>query len=301
MMALLLSPLSLLLCLLPGTSYAHVVDGEQAALAHGVLWNWDPLVLALLAMSGALYAAGLARLWRNATWGSGIRTWQAMSFYGGWVTLIVALVSPIDTLGLVLFSAHMVQHELLMLVAAPLMVLGKPLVVFMWSFPPQGRRRLGGGVHAMRLTGIWHWLTRPLAAWMLHAFVLWIWHAPPLFEESLRNEAVHTLQHTSFFIVALLFWWSLLQEKQSRGTGIIYLLTTAMHTGALGALLSYSSQVWYPLYGEGPATWGLTALEDQQLGGLIMWVPGGLAYLLAALWLGSNLLNSDEKDRLASR
>ena len=123
---------------------------------------------------------------------------------------------------------------------------------------------------------------------------LWLWHAPPLFEASLRSEGVHTLQHISLLATALLFWWSVLgtAKRGAQGGALVSLFTTMVHTGALGALLTLSSAVWYPSYAPTAPVFGLTAPEDQQLGGLIMWVPAGLVYVIVGLalanrWLGS--------------
>jgi cytochrome c oxidase assembly factor CtaG len=131
-------------------------------------------------------------------------------------------------------------------------------------------------------------------AWGLHAAALWAWHAPALFEAAVVHESVHILQHASFFVTALLFWWSLLsgRDGQRVGLAVLCLSTTALHGGALGALLAMAGQAWYSVYEATAPLWGLTALEDQQLGGLIMWVPAGLVYLGAALallasWLGA--------------
>jgi cytochrome c oxidase assembly factor CtaG len=207
--------------------------------------------------------------------------------------LLVALMSPLHRLGGALFSAHMAQHELLMAVAAPLLVLGRPLVPFVWALSMSWRRTAGSWVAVAPVRGAWDLLTLPLVAWTLHAAAIWLWHAPPLFEATLRSELIHTLQHLSFLGSGLLFWWALLRGRQGRLGGpaaVLYLFTTSLHTTVLGALLTFSSRLWYPLYGSSTAPWGLTPLEDQQLAGLIMWVPANLAYLIAALVIVSTWL-----------
>jgi putative membrane protein len=178
----------------------------------------------------------------------------------------------------------MVQHELLMALAAPLLVLGRPLEAWTWALPLATRRSLAWLAHHPALLGSWRALTEPLGAWTLHALALWIWHVPALFQHALENEGVHVLQHVSFFVSALFFWWSILGRPAHRnGTAIASLFTTMLHTGALGALLTFAPRVWYPDYGAAAAAFGLTPLEDQQLGGLVMWVPAGAAYVVAAL------------------
>jgi putative membrane protein len=125
---------------------------------------------------------------------------------------------------------------------------------------------------------------------------VWVWHAPVLYQATLGSELVHTLQHASFLVTALLFWWALLRGHEGRvgrPASVIYLFTTAMHTSLLGALLTFSERLWYPLYDESTSAWGLTPLEDQQLAGLIMWVPAGLVYLIAALALCAAVLRGD--------
>jgi len=277
----------------PAWAFAHAEHRERLDSVDALHWSFDPWVLASLALAAGFYLCGILRLWRASTPGAGVRRWQAGCFAGGWLTLVVALVTPLDPLGEVLFSAHMVQHELLMLVAAPLLVLGRPLAVFVWALPPGGRRATGTFTRTAAVTGAWRGITHPFTAWAVHALVLWAWHAPPLFQASVLDTSVHTAQHLSFLFAALLFWWTLLYGRPKHGgsgVAILYLLSTAMHTGVLGALLTFSQRIWYPVYAPLTPAWGMTPLEDQQLGGLIMWVPGGLVYLIAALWLAGRLL-----------
>jgi cytochrome c oxidase assembly factor CtaG len=210
--------------------------------------------------------------------------------------LAIALVSPLHALGSALFSAHMVQHELLMLVAAPLLVLARPLVAFARAVPPQWLLRAFTIGRRWMLPGrAWRMVTRPLCAWWIHATALWIWHAPALFEATLRSDLVHAAQHASFFLTALLFWWSLLRRRAGSadyGAAVLYLFTTSLHSGALGALLALSPGVWYRAYAASAPALGWEPLADQQLGGLLMWAPGGVAYAVAALVLARQVLSS---------
>lgn len=261
-------------------------------------WAWDPWVVVPVAAAGILYAAGVARLWSSARTGAGIRRWQVACFGAGWLVLALSLVSPVDVLGEVLFWVHMVQHELLILVAAPLLVLSDPEAAFLWALPARWRRRLGGVARQSWWKAVWRRLTHPLWAWSIHAALLWGWHLPPLFEASLRSDVVHTLQHVGFFGSGLLFWVAVLRSEHGRwGHGVAALLvfTTALHASALGALLTFSSVVWYEPYAATAPAWGLTALEDQQLGGLIMWMPGGIVYLAAGLALVARWLRASER------
>jgi putative membrane protein len=272
---------------------AHVpVDSGGAGPVFG--WSLEPWVLALLGASMAGYLLGVARLWRHAGAGRGIGGWRLGAWVGGWLALFAALVSPLDPLGEFLFSAHMLQHEVLMVVAAPLLVLARPLAAWTWALPAASRRGIGGALRHPAWRTFWGALTAPASAWGLHAIALWGWHLPWLFESALEHPAVHVAQHFSFLATALLFWWATLgaRTRSQQGAALVSLFTTMIHTGALGALMTLSALLWYPHYASTSARYGLDPLEDQQLGGLIMWVPAGASYLVAALaiavrWLGS--------------
>lgn len=290
--------LFLIAALLPLASRAHTPEGLPTAAS---LWHWsvEPWVVGLLLVSALLYARGVWRLWSTAGWGRGIGAAPVVAFSGGWLALVVALVSPLDTLGGRLFSAHMLQHELLMVVAAPLLVMGRPLAAWTWAFGASSRRRIGRAVQARWLASSWSALTDPVVAWCLHASILWVWHVPVLFSAALRHEGVHVLQHSSFLVSALFFWWTALghDPRVGRGTGVAVaaLFTTMLHTGALGALLSLAPTPWYPPYLETTTALGMDPLDDQQLGGLVMWVPSGLAYVIAAIGLLGRMLTRQQR------
>ena len=137
-----------------------------------------------------------------------------------------------------------------MLVAAPLLVLSRPLVPFLWGLPLEWRRTVGRWSKARPVSNVWRWITAPFVAWWIHAAALWLWHVPSWFQATLTSEWIHAAQHTSFLVSALLFWWSLFYARGRAGHGIavLYIFTTAVHTGALGALLTLSQTVWYPAY-----------------------------------------------------
>jgi cytochrome c oxidase assembly factor CtaG len=122
-----------------------------------------------------------------------------------------------------------------------------------------------------------------------------------LFQATLESEFVHTLQHLSFLLSALLFWWALIHGRRGLmgyGAAVLYMFTTSIHSGVLGALITFSSSVWYPAYAATTSSWGLTPLEDQQLGGLIMWIPAGLVYIFAGLALFAGWLRESERRAL---
>jgi putative membrane protein len=257
-------------------------------------WEFDPGVVVPLLVSAFLYARGSKRH-------HGLRFREKLCFWTGWSLLAIALVSPLHPVGELLFSAHMVQHEILMLVAAPLMVLSRPLVTFLWALPFDWRRGLGHWSKTDYVKRIWAFITDSLAAWCIHAAAIWIWHAPVMFQATLKSELAHTAQHLSFFLSALLFWWALFYAhgRLAYGAAVLYVFTTAVHTSILGALLTFAPHVWYPAYSSTTQAWGLTPLQDQQIGGLVMWVPAGLVYLVAGLALFAAWLS--ESDAMLER
>lgn len=276
--------------LAPAAALAHA----PGTVGEATLFGAEPWVLALLAASLLLYAAGYLRLHRRARAGRAELARHALLFCGGWLALAIALIGPLDALGAQLFSAHMLQHELLMIVAAPLLVLGRPLAVWVWAWTPSGRGMLAAAARHPLVKLPWIFLSRPAVSWLLHAAALWLWHVPRFFEAALADSTIHAWQHASFLASALLFWWAVLgdgSERPARAGAMLYLFSTMMHTGALGALLTWSSVPWYPVYAGTAEAHGLTLLEDQQLGGLIMWVPGGLVYVFAGLALAARWLN----------
>lgn len=271
----------LLLCTQPGTANAH---------GHGdVAWTFDPCVTVPLLLCGGLYVVGTGRLWRRAGVGRGIRFWQAACYAAGWLSLAGALVSPLHELGEHLFTAHMVEHEIVMACAAPLLALSRPIGAFLWFFPPSIRHLVGRVSHLSRLRTAWLAATSPLPATVVHGAVIWLWHAPPLFDAAVTILAVHRLQHLSFLASALVFWWAL-ARRADRGAAAVHLFATMVHTTLLGVLLTLSPRVLFLRQTADAAHWGLTPLQDQQLAGLVMWVPAGAIYAgaamaFAALWV----------------
>jgi putative membrane protein len=264
-------------------------------------WSLEPVVVALLILSGSLYARGLARVWSAAGRGSGVSGREAAAFAAGWLVMAIALLSPLHQLAGVLFSAHMVQHELLISIGAPLLVVGRPLIAFVWAMPPRGRRVIGAWTRRDGFRRVWTQVSRPSVAFSLHAVALWAWHFPGPYQSTLTSELVHSLQHSSFIGTALLFWWAILSARGTepgRGAAVAYLFLTVLQTGALGALLAFSATPWYPAYAATTRLGGLTPLEDQQLGGLIMWIPGSLAYVGAGLAIFAGWLRESERRSL---
>lgn len=274
---------------------APLVTPETAAGA----WNFNPLIALALALVAWRYMDGVWRLWRRSGAGRGVSRRQVVCFWLGMAALVVALISPVDALGETLLSAHMGQHLLLMLVAPPLLVLGMPPAALAWALPPGWGRPLAHWWHRRSwLRRLWHFISRPSVAWTLNAAIVWLWHLPGPYQAAVNEPGIHMLEHLSFIGVSLLFWWPVLSTSGRRrlgnGPAILYLFTTAIHSSILGALMTLARSPWYPVYEPRTVAWGLTALQDQQAAGAIMWVPGGMVYALAVVLLTARWLQTLE-------
>ena len=256
-------------------------------------WGFEPGVIVPLLATGLWYARGALVLRSRSAHAP--RTAADAAFAVGWITLVLALVSPLHGLSEQLFSAHMIQHELLMALAAPLLVAARPGPALLWALGPRVRLGVAKCVQAGIVRSVWRAVTRPFAAWLIQGIVIWVWHVPALFEATLHSELVHAAQHLAFLGSAVLFWWSIVHcPRTARGLAIVYLFTTAVHTGVLGALMSFARSPWYPDYASRAAAYGLSPLGDQQMAGLIMWIPASAAYLLAALAAAQRWLRDSE-------
>jgi putative membrane protein len=276
-------------------AFAH--DGEF----HAIGWTTSPLVIVPLLLSAIIYSVGFVRLWKRSDLGRGRLRRDFALFALGWLTLAGALVSPLHAAGEVSFTMHMIEHEIIMLVSALLLAASRPGAAFLWAFPASARTRLG---RAGRWT-IWRLLTDPIVATSLQSVVIVAWHVPWLFDLTLRSEGWHIAQHLSFIGSALLFWWAMINGRAGRAGNLIAamcLFATSMIGGGLGALMAFAESPWYPAYAAlGMSPIGLTPAEDQQLAGVIMWVPGGLYHLGAALWFLLRGLKEDEGSHAAAR
>jgi cytochrome c oxidase assembly factor CtaG/cytochrome c551/c552 len=287
--------------LLLGSAAAPAFAHEGAPLTLHDLWrawSFEPGVVVCLGILAWGYLRGVRLLWRRGAGGGGLGRWEVAAFVTGWVVLGLSLLSPLHALGGALFSAHMVQHELLMAVAAPLLVLGRPVLPLLRAAPGPARRAVARLAAVPSVRAAWGAVTTPLAATAIHGVAVWVWHLPSLFQATLESEPLHALQHASFLGTGLLFWWALVHgrgERRAYGVGVLAVFLTAAHTGALGALLALARTDFYPVYAGRTAAWGVTPLEDQQLAGLIMWVPAGIAYLAAALALVAGWFGESER------
>ena len=273
------------LLLAAGPAFAHPLDPQ--ALAGDVPgWSLDPWITGPLALTAGLWGVGALRLWRRSGLGRDRLGRRGWTFAGGWLALAAAVVSPLHQAGERSFAFHMLEHEMLMLVAAPLLVLSRPVGVMLWAFPFSARLALGRAGRSGWIQRPWRALSEPVTATLLQAAALWLWHLPSLFDLALQSPGWHIAQHLSFLVTALLFWSSVLARRHGVAQAVGSLFLTSLVTGALGAFMALSSSPWYARYAAlGMNPWGLTPAEDQQLAGLLMWVPGGLVHALAALWL----------------
>ncbi|MBC6982560.1 cytochrome c oxidase assembly protein [Caulobacter sp. 17J80-11] len=292
--------LALVFVLLAGPAFAHA--GEPHA---PIGWSLEPWIVAPLAAALAAFALGWTRLARrSARGGAGLRR-RAWLFALGWLILAGAVVSPLHAAGQRSFTAHMLEHELMMLAAAPLLVASRPLAVVLWAFPAAARRSLGAVSRSNLVQRPWRVLTDPVVAALAQAAALWLWHAPVLFDRALAHEGWHATQHLSFLTTGLLFWTAMLQGAERRrgfGPAVLGLFVTSIISGALGALMAFSESPWYAPYAAlGVTPFGLTPAEDQQLAGLLMWVPGGLVHAGAALALIGLSLSTRETAHAARR
>lgn len=250
-------------------------------------WSFDPWVWAPLLLCHWLYGRGVFRLWKRAGIGRAIPRWRVGCFLTGEIVLVVALLSPLDPLGETLLSAHMTQHLLLTSVAPALLLLGIPATAWLWSIPQSWRHRMRARLFRwLHLT--WLFLTRPLLATFIHGVVIWGWHVPAAFNAALGDNGVHTFEHLSFLLTGLMFWQAVSARTASPFFAAILILISFVHMGALAALLVIAPVQIYA-YGDRALLWSLSPVEDQQLAGLLMWVPAGLIYLAAFAGAASRL------------
>jgi len=276
------------LALAPAAAAAHALAPQPQAWPGPEPWMLAPMLLA-----AAAYAAGFARLRARAEHGRGELAQRGLVFALALATLAGATLTPLHALGARSFTAHMAEHELIMLASAPLFVWARPLPVMLWAFPAGVRQALAATARSAAGRGLWRFLTEPLLATVLQMAALWLWHLPSLFDQALRSEGWHAAQHLAFFATALIFWTAMLSPRRSPWTAAALLFLTSMGSGALGAFMALSQSPWYAPYAAlGLAAFGLTPAQDQQLAGALMWIPGGLFHAAVAVALIAPQLRS---------
>ncbi len=261
-------------------------------------WKARPDVLIVLGMLGAAYLSGWLRLRRRGA--PAAPAWGPAAYLSGLTIIGLALLSPIDAFASSLFIMHMIQHELLVMAAPPLLLLANPLAAVLWALPPGTRHWLGGWlVRGSPLRRMWRLITLIPVAWLLYVGTLWGWHYPSAYEASLGNDRVHDAQHLSFFLTAVLFWWPIINPAPRLhghipyAFRIPYLLAAIAQNTGLAFVITMTERVLYPHYAAVPRLWGITALDDQAVGGAIMWVVNGMMYVAAIVILVARFLDRE--------
>ncbi len=258
-------------------------------------WTLDPTLLIGLALILGVYIYAIGPARRRWGLGESVSRAQIIYFVAGWATLALSLVSPLDTLGdEYLFSAHMIQHMLIAVVAPPLLLLGIPR--WLADLP----------LRAVSVRTVARWLANPIVAFGVFQADIWLWHAPTLYDLTLASEPVHIFEHLTFLIFGIFYWLPILSPtplipRIPRGFAVLYLFVGCQPMVALGALLTFAANPLYTPYIDAPRVWGLSPLGDQQLGGLIMWLPTNIPYLIALSvaffqWIGEH----DRAERAAA-
>jgi putative membrane protein len=256
---------------------------------------WDVTAIVTLGAMAVLCAVGMRRLTER---GARVRRAERIAFWCGWIAAIVALVPPIDTVAQRLFSVHMFQHELLMLVATPLMIAGRPILGMLWGLPDTVRMRIARSQGTAVIGRVAALVTLPAVAWLLHGMTLWAWHAPILYEAAVRTESIHAFQHITFVGTAAAFWWGLVYGRYGRagyGMSVLYVFSTLVHTGVLGAVFALSGTPFYDVYVQRAIMAGRNPVADQQLAGLVMWIPAGVVLTCFGLGLFTAWLAASER------
>lgn len=291
---------ALLLIWFTASAYAHVAAGEN--ILTDWHWRWD--VVSVLLVFGTLYVRGWVRLRKI---GGEAKLAQLVFYALGLGAIGCALLSPLDDLASYLLIAHMLQHELLMMLAPPLILLANPVPILMWGLGRNSRLQSGTLLarHSVlrRARDFLGWMP---VAWSLYVGNLWAWHYPLFYEAALRDARIHDIEHTLFFLTGLVFWWPIIRPASrpapaQDGARILYLFLAAAQDTVLSGLIGLSRAILYPHYETALRLWGLTPREDQIGGGLVMWGMGSMTYLVAILILVNALLSEGRRKRSVER
>jgi putative membrane protein len=281
-------------------SHAHVAGGENVLTDWH--WRWD--VILVLLVFGILYVRGWLRLRET---GGDVKLFQLVFYALALAMIGCALFSPIDDLASYLLIAHMVQHELLMMLAPPLILLANPLPVLLWGLGEKLRAKAG---HLLTRESVirqgLNFLARMPVAWSLYVVNLWAWHHPVLYQAALEEPWIHDLEHILFFLTAIVLWWPVIQPVSrpapiQDGVRILYLFLAAAQDTVLSGLIALSAKVLYPHYETALRLWDLTPLDDQVWGGVVMWATGSVTYLVAILILFNALLSEGRRKKSIKR
>jgi putative membrane protein len=293
-----LATVALLLATAPGVA-AHGAGSHLPPLdARTALttWSFDPLISLVLIGLGTAYLLAFRAVNRRHP-ASRVRAWRAAAWIGGLLAVAFALMGSPDIYAEALFSVHMVQHLLLVAIAAPLFALGAPVTLLLRVVSPAARARFVLPVLGSRIVGV---VTHPLVAWIVFAVVMWGTHFSPLFDAALENPLIHHFEHALYLGAAMLFWWPIVAADPVRHrlgwtARIVYLGTALPWNSFLGVAIYFAPNVLYAHYATTVRTWGPTPLLDQQAAGAVMWVGGDLAFLVALLLVIAGLLADEER------
>jgi cytochrome c oxidase assembly factor CtaG len=271
-------------------------------------WEFRPEVLAILVPLGVMYFVGWRRLRRHSAQHKLANGWRLASYLGGLGIIALALMSPIDRLGGQLFFMHMVQHMLMIMFAAPMLLMADPFPFFLWSLPLSLRRPVAMLFERDSLfrRGLIK-VTQPGVAWLIFLTVYLGWHDPKAYNAALYYEWVHNLQHITFFLASLIYWWPLVGcaphiHPRFPGWGkLAYLVGTIPPNMAIGVSIAFASEIMYTYYLSVPRVWGFTALQDQQLAGAIMWIQGSEMYIMVTLFFLGRLFMTKGKGKPVER
>ena len=255
-------------------------------------WIVRPEVAGPLLIVAGAYAVGWWQLRRR---GGDVSGWRVAASAGGLLSALVALSAPFDRLAHVSFAAHMAQHLVLIVGAAPLVLLADPFAALCWALPAPIRARAGRLLRpGTPLRALWRVLTTASVAWLAHVAAVWLWHMPSAYDAAVADRVVHDAEHLAFFGTAVLFWWPIvnpaprLRAPTGDGLRVGYLVLAALQGAFLGLLLAMSREPWYRAY---------PSAQDQSLGGLIMWGIGGAVDMLAVLILVGCYLGSQDLEK----
>lgn len=263
-------------------------------------WEWRPDVLLVLLLSGSLYLVGWRRLRQRSAIAKIATQRKLAAYWAGLATVALALLSPIDWLGSQLLFMHMIQHKLLIMIAAPLLWLGNPFPFMLWGLPKSVRKPVAAlfhrDAHFCRLLTV---VTNPGVAWLVFIIVYMGWHDVNAYNLALRYPWVHNLEHLSFFGAALLFWWHVVGaaphlHRLSIWGRLAMVVSVIPFQMAAGIVIATADTVLYTYYESVPHIWGFTALADQAIGGAIMWIPSSEMLVWAVVFLLGGLAQQEK-------
>ena len=287
-------------------------------------WDWRLDVIIILALAGILYSRGWWRLRKRARHGSEryqkagrsrwrlANGWRLVSYFVGLFFIALALLSPIDALSQQLFMAHMIQHLLLIMFAPPLLLLANPMPFLLWGLPDSCRYHVGRGLsYVLHRDSVVRNAIRVATAtgiiWLVWVISLYGWHDPMMYDWALRSEFVHNVEHLMFFVASMLFWWHVtgagphIHKQLGYGSRIGLVIAAIPPNMLLGVVLAFATTAVYSYYTAVPRLWGIDVVTDQRIGGLIMWIPGSMMYIVAALIMVFRLFDKEKEKTHAAR